>query len=465
MIVSGPEAWTGVKGMAKERILIVDDEAPARHGLQELVTGWGYRAEVAKDATEALEKAATFRPTAALVDLVMPGMDGLALLRALSQESPAPALIVLTGHASIETAVRAMKDGAYDYLTKPVDLERLQLLLAKAVEQYEAACEVRALRRQLEHGGRFGTLVGHTKTIREVYRLIEQVAPTTVPVLILGESGSGKELVARTIHDRSPRKRKPFVAVNCSAIPETLIESEIFGHEKGAFTGAVDRRLGCFELADAGTLFLDEVAEMAPAMQAKFLRVLEAGRFRRLGGRTEIQVDVRVLAATNADPKRAIREGRLREDLYYRLNVVTLELPPLRERRDDIPVLAQTFLDEVRSREGRPVRGMTDGVLERLMGYGWPGNVRELRNVVERAVVLCDGELVMPAHLPTHLRGGEAGVVGDVRITVGTTVDQAERALILRTLEFTNENKTRAAEILGISLKTLHNKLNRYRAE
>jgi len=360
-----------------------------------------------------------------------------------------------------------MKDGAYDYLTKPVDPARLQVLLEKAVERTETVREVHLLRRQLRQRGAFGRLVAGAPAMREVTRQLELAAPTDATVLIVGETGTGKELVARTIHDLSPRQRGPFVALNCAAIPETLLESEIFGHEKGAFTGAVERRQGCFEMADGGTLFLDEVAEMQPATQVKFLRVLQEGRFRRLGGKAELQVDVRILAATNKDPLKAVQDGAIREDLYYRLNVFTIALPPLRERLEDLPELVQVFIEVFAERHGRAVKGVDETALAVLRQHHWPGNVRELENVIERAVILCPGDLIGAQHLPVPLAPPSpalAAVGAGVALPVGTTVEEAERQLILRTLEHTQNNKARAAEILGISLKTLHNKLHRYRA-
>ena len=328
------------------KILIVDDEEPARQGLTQLLARWGYEVDEAADGQEALAKAASGLPAVVLSDLVMPRMDGLELLRALKTDVPFASVILLTGQGSIDTAVTAMKEGAYDYLTKPVDVARLRVLIPKAAERGEALREVALLRRKLSQVWGMGRLVGTSHGMQEVYRLIEVAAPTPAAVLISGESGTGKELVARTLHDLSPRSKGPFVAVNCAAIPETLLESEIFGHEKGAFTGALERRPGCFELAHEGTIFLDEIAEMNPGTQAKFLRILQDNTVRRLGGKTEIKVDVRVLAATNKDPVKAIQEGTFREDLYYRLNVVSLNLPPLRERRDDIPALVQAFIEE-----------------------------------------------------------------------------------------------------------------------
>jgi DNA-binding NtrC family response regulator len=455
----------------RHRVLIVEDDPASRKGLAELLSTWGYEVTSAGDGVEALDRA-TAEPLEVVVsDLVLPRMDGLTLLAALQKDHPDTAVIVLTGQGSIETAVQAMKAGAYDYLTKPVDPARLQLLLEKAVERAEAAREVHRLRRELRQRGAFGRLVAAAPAMRVVTRQIEQVAPTDVTVLVVGESGTGKELVARTIHEHSPRRRAPFVAVNCAAIPESLLESEIFGHEKGAFTGATGRRPGCFELADGGTLFLDEVAEMSPATQVKFLRVLQDGRFRRVGGQAEITVDVRVIAATNKNPTRAMQDGALREDLYYRLAVFLITLPPLRERPEDLDELVRVVLEELGERYGRALRGVDDAALAALRRYTWPGNVRELRNVLERAVIVAPGELVTLADLPAPPAAAApapaeaaGGPEGDdaVRLPVGTTVDEAERRIILRTLAHTGNNKTRAAEILGISLKTLHNKLNRY---
>jgi len=453
----------------RQRVLIVEDDALARKGMADLLSLWGYEVATAGDGAEALERVSEESPAVVVSDLVMPGMDGLGLLSALRVDHPDVAVIMLTGQGSIESAVQAMKEGAYDYLTKPLDPARLQVLLERALDRAESAREVHRLRRELRHRGAFGRLVGGAPAMQEVTRQIEQVAPTDATVLVLGESGTGKELVARTIHDHSRRRRGPFVAVNCAAIPETLLESEIFGHEKGSFTGATGRRPGCFELADGGTLFLDEIAEMSPATQVKFLRVLQDGRFRRVGGQAEITVDVRVIAATNKSPVKALQDGALREDLYYRIAVFTLTLPPLRDRPEDLGELVRVLLEELDERHGRAVRGVDEAALAVLRRYAWPGNVRELRNVLERALIVCPGDLIGLAHLPSPPSAATSPVepaadqaASDVRLSVGTTVDEAERRLILRTLAYTGNNKTRAAEILGISLKTLHNKLNRY---
>jgi DNA-binding NtrC family response regulator len=445
------------------RILVADDEEASRKGLRALLANWGYEVEEAADGQDALDKAATFLPQLVVADVLMPRLDGLGLLAALRTDFPLVTVILLTGHATVETAVAAMKQGAYDYLTKPVDLPRLRILIEKALEKGEALREVRLLRRQLQAVWGSGKLVGTSRTMQEVYRLVDLAAPTSAPVLITGESGTGKELVARSLHELSPRARGPFVAVNCSAIPDTLLESEIFGHEKGAFTGALERRLGCFELAHGGTLFLDEIAEMSPSTQAKFLRILQDGTVRRLGGKTELSVDTRVLAATNRDPLRSIKEGSLREDLYYRLNVFSFALPPLRERREDVPLLIEAFIEEFNGKYGKQIRSVDDVTRRTLLAHPWPGNVRELRNTLERAVIVCDADLVALHHLPPGLTHAAPGGEDDgIALQVGVTVEEAERLLILKTLATVGNNKARAAGILGISVKTLHNKLNRY---
>ena len=447
-----------------ERVLIVEDDAAARTGLEQLVRSWGFIAESAVDGKDALEKVTSFRPAIVVTDLVMPRMDGLALLRALQQQGADVTTLLLTAQGTVESAVEAMKEGAYDYLTKPVDLKRLRILLDKIVERLETLREVKSLRRQLREQGAFGSLIGHSPEMRKIYQMVEQAAPTSASVLITGESGTGKELVAQTIHHLSPRASSPFVAINCAAIPEALLESEIFGHEKGAFTGAADRRQGCFELADRGTLFLDEIGEMTPSTQVKLLRVLQERTFRRLGGRHEQTVDLRVIAATNVEPLEAVRNGKLREDLYYRLNVFCLRLPTLRERKEDLPLLVQAFIAEFNTRNRKAIVGVDQQAMKMIEAHHWPGNVRELRNVVERATILAPGPFIEPRHLPPALSADRAPEQKpQVALGPGTTVEEAERRLIVMTLEHTRDNKTRAAEILGISLKTLHNKLNRLR--
>jgi DNA-binding NtrC family response regulator len=454
-----------VQPMVGERVLIVEDDPATRSGLAELVQNWGFLTDEAADGEEAMRKVTTFRPAIIVSDLVMPRMGGADLLHALKEQLSDITFILLTAQGTVDSAVEAIKEGAYDYLSKPVDPQRLQILLQKAVERQDTLREVRALRRQLREQGSFGRIIGNSPGIRTVYRVIEQSAPTNASVLISGDSGTGKELIAQTIHELSPRASFPFVAINCAAIPETLLESEIFGHEKGAFTGATDRRTGVFELAHRGTLFLDEIAEMMPATQVKLLRVLQERVFRRLGGRQEISVDVRVIAATNVKPQEAVNSGKLREDLFYRLNVLAIDLPPLRERREDIPLLVQMFLTEFNRSNAKGIRGVDQEAMFILERYPWPGNIRELRNVIERATILAESEFIEPRHLPPTLvsRGEES--LPTLTIAPGTTVDEAERRLILLTLDHTRNNKTRAAEILGISLKTLHNKLNRMKED
>jgi len=449
---------------AAERVLIVEDDQAARVGLEQLITAWGFVADSAVDGVDALAKVTSFRPAIVISDLVMPRLDGIGLLRALRDQGADVTTLLLTAQGTVETAVEAMKEGAYDYVTKPVDIQRLKILLDKIVERQETLREVKTLRRQLRDKGAFGSMIGNSPEMRKIYQVIEQAAPTNASVLITGESGTGKELVAQTIHQLSPRAGFPFVALNCAAIPETLLESEIFGHEKGAFTGAADRRQGCFELADRGTLFLDEVGEMTPATQVKLLRVLQERRFRRLGGRVEQAVDVRVIAATNVDPVEAVANGKLREDLYYRLNVFALRLPPLRERKDDLSLLVQAFVTEFNQRNQKSVVGVDQEAMRLIEQYDWPGNVRELRNAMERATILAPGAFIEPRYLPPALFA-EASPPKQVQVALapGTTVEEAERQLIVMTLEHTRDNKTRAAEILGISLKTLHNKLNKLR--
>ena len=445
-----------------ERVLIVEDDAATRAGLAELVRTWGFVTEAAANGEEALKLITSFRPAIVVTDMVMPRMDGMQLLKALVDDADQVKVIMLTAQGSVETAVEAVKVGAEDYLTKPVDPQKLRLLLQRIAEMNAQKRENEVLRRQLREKGSFGRIVGHSPKMRKIYQVIEQAAPTTASVLIIGESGTGKELVAQTIHQLSARSEAPFVGINCAAIPETLLESEIFGHERGAFTGAIDRRAGCFELADRGTLFLDEIAEMVPVTQVKLLRVLQERRFRRLGGRIEQEVDVRVLAATNMNPTEAIRDGKLRDDLYYRLNVFTIELPPLRDRKEDLALLIQALVDEFNSRDRRNVRDIKPDAMRMLETYDWPGNVRELRNVIERATILARGEYIEVQHLPRF--GPSTRPIeptSGVTIAPGMTVDEAERKLILATLEAAGNNKTRAADMLGISLKTLHNKLNR----
>jgi DNA-binding NtrC family response regulator len=448
----------------RERILVVEDDAAARVGLEQLIRGWGFDVEAAADGEQALERIAAFHPGIVLTDLVVPKIGGLDLLHKVAELGEHVTTVILTAQGTIETAVEAIKQGAYDYLTKPVDLSRLQILLGKIIERHATLREVRVLRRQLSEYGMFGALVGNSAEMRKIYHVIEQAAPTNASVLISGESGTGKELVAQTIHQLSARASATYVPINCVAIPDMLLESELFGHEKGAFTGAVERRAGCFEIADHGTLFLDEIAEMTPPTQVKLLRVLQERTFRRLGGRNEQAVDIRIIAATNVDPQTAAREGKLREDLYYRLNVFEIKLPPLRDRKSDLPLLIEHFVNEYNARHDRSIAALEPRAMELLCAYSWPGNVRELRNVIERATIVAGGHFITTDDLPqlvdiTRAREADSGSVRG--LAPGLTVAEAEQQLIEVTLQHTRGNKTRAAELLGISLKTLHNKLNR----
>jgi DNA-binding NtrC family response regulator len=476
-------------------VLIVDDESSQRTGLAGMVKAWGMHAETASDGSEALEKLADFPADVIVTDMNMPGMDGFGLLRALRDIGDAPPVIVVTAFGNVETAVRTVHEmGAFWYVEKPIQPNVLQVLLRRAGAQSGLRNEKRALERTLQCKGEVGELVGGSRRMQEIFSLLQQAAPSKACVLISGESGTGKELVARTIHMLSPRRSGPFVAINCAALPETLIESELFGHEKGSFTGASERRAGCFELAQHGTLLLDEIGEMPLGTQAKLLRILEDSKVRRLGGKTEFEVDVRVVVATNKVPDEAVRGGHLREDLFYRLNVFHVHLPPLRERREDIPSLVETLIADLNQKHDRKVTDISQEVFDALLRHDWPGNVRELRNVLERAVIVAGEGTIQLQHLPVNLQpqaqaqpemrmaaaagGPDSGpdiappitterTNGDtevVRVPIGTTVEEAEKSLILRTLEHMKNNKTRAAEILGISLKTLHNKLKEYGA-
>ncbi|MBE3602572.1 sigma-54-dependent Fis family transcriptional regulator [bacterium] len=451
---------------SQKRILVAEDDIATGQAWSELIASWGFAVEIAPDGARALELIDSFDPHILLLDLRLPKKNGLEVLSEMRERGLTISTVMISGEGEIADAVQAIKLGAYDYLRKPVDPPHLRVLLGNLSAHLTATEENQRLRRRLARAGELGGLVGQSAAMRRVMTLIEQVAPSSASVVVTGESGTGKELVARTIHELSPRRAGPYVAINCAALPETLMESELFGHERGAFTGADRRREGCFESADGGTLLLDEIGEMRPELQAKLLRVLEDGRIRRLGGSAEIAVDVRVLAATNRDLEAAIREGRFREDLYYRLNVFTIELPPLAERPDDVATLAEHFLKTIPPPEGKTVTGIENEALELMKAYRWPGNVRQLRNVIERALIVTRGPLIGVADLPADLRrgGGSGGSGGVFEVRLGTSLDDVERELIKRTIEFAGGNKSRAAELLGVSLKTLYNRLDRYGA-
>ncbi len=442
------------------RILVVDDEANARTALAELLREEGYTVETAADGFKALPKLEEFAPELLLTDLRMPGMDGLELLKKAREVDSEMVVVVMTAHGAIETAVRAMREGAADYLSKPINVEELSLVLARELERKRLRAEAGQLRRRLSERDRVSNLVGTSAAMKSVYDAILQVAPSRASVLITGESGTGKELVAAAIHEHSPRSAKPFVKLHCAALAETLLESELFGHERGSFTGAVARRDGRFQQADGGTLFLDEIGEISPSIQIKLLRFLQEHEFERVGGNQTIKVDVRVVTATNRDLLQRVKEGKFREDLYYRLNVISIEVPPLRARPSDIPLLASHFLARYAKENGKPVHGFTDAALERLVHYGWPGNVRELENAVERAVVVCRGEQVRPEDLSAAIvpSAQDSGVP----VVPGASLEELERHAILKTLEHTGGSTSRAAEILGISTRKIQYRLQEY---
>jgi DNA-binding NtrC family response regulator len=452
----------------KDRVLIVEDEENARKGYEQLLQRWGYEVLSVGNAEDALAKFGNYQPDTLIADVELPGMNGLDLLAQLGPELADVPAIIITGKGSEERAVAAIESGAFWYIEKPLKGPVLRALLDRALGKARDARQLVVLQRQLRESGRLGDLVGASKPMQDVMRIVEMAAPSSASVLITGETGSGKEIVARTVHKLSPRAGGPFVAINCSAIPESLMESEIFGHERGAFTGAAERRIGCFELADGGTLLLDEIGEMPAPTQAKLLRVLEDRKVRRLGSKVETPVDVRVVAATNKDPEQAVSNASLRQDLYFRLNVFHIHLPPLREHKDDIPLLTDYILRELNVKHGKNVRGVGAEVMDIFMSHTWPGNIRELRNVLERSSIMCEKDLITRSCLPDEFGKTAAkgpSDLGALKFPIGTTVDAMEQELILQTLAATGNNKTRAAELLGISLKTLHNKLKEYGGE
>jgi DNA-binding NtrC family response regulator len=448
----------------KTRILVVDDEEAMREVLEMRLEGWGFEVRSACDGHQAQELARSYCPDIIISDVIMPELSGLDLLRALKSDGLDCPVVLVTAQGSIDLAVEAMKQGAQDFVTKPLDYAKLRAILQAAENDRELKRRSQRLLAQLDQGG-FGDFVGTSKVMREMYTLIQSLSSTDAPVIITGESGTGKELAARTIHRMSKRSSGPFIAVNAAAIPENLIESEILGHEKGSFTGAIGTRAGCFELANRGTLFMDEIAEMPMGLQPKLLRVIEDRRVRRVGGAHEFSVDVRVIAATNKDPRNAVDDGRLREDLYYRLNVFTIVLPTLRERKGDIPLLAQHFIREFNQKHGTHVEGLREEALELLKAYSWPGNVRELRNVMERAVILARGDWIESNHLPVYVLTPNTGAGARIVLPANVTAAEAEKELILRTLERAGNNKAEAARQLGLDVKTIRNKLKFYGVE
>lgn len=450
--------------MNTEKILVVDDEINIARGICEALGKEGYRTSSASNGLKALEEMRKGFFNLIIADVRMPGMNGLELLRQVKRKSPETVVVMLTAYGTIETAVEAMREGAYDYLSKPIDIKRLRVLAEKALEKQRLILENQILRQKLEGRTRFDKIVGKSEKIREIYRLVERVADTKSTVLIQGKSGTGKELIARAIHEYSSRCRKPFITLNCAALPENLLESELFGHEKGAFTGALARKTGRFEEAEGGTLFLDEVGGMSPKMQLDLLRVVEERKLRRVGGSEMIEIDVRLIAATNTDLKKAVEDGSFRKDLYYRLNVIPIFFPALRERKEDIPVLANAFLVEFNEENNKSIRSISPQTMEAMMNYHWPGNVRELKNVIERAVILATGDSILPEYLPSEIQE-QIGHPGKISLALGTTLKEAEKELIERTLKEVTSHREEAARILGISVRTLHYKMKEYGIE
>jgi DNA-binding NtrC family response regulator len=445
---------------SRGRILIVDDEANARAALAEILREDGYTTETAADGFKALGKLEEFGPDVVLTDLKMPGLDGIGLMEKAQASHTTATFVVMTAFGTISSAVEAVKKGAYNYLTKPLDFQVLSVVVERAVERARLLQENSRLRQKLRERNAFGHVIAAHPSMVELLRMVEQVAPSRASVLIVGETGTGKELIAEMIHGASPRAKAPLVRLNCAALSESLLESELFGHEKGAFTGAVGRREGRFEQANGGTLFLDEVSEIPLSTQVKLLRFLQERSFERVGGNESLKVDVRVIAATNRDLRQRIAEGLFREDLYYRLNVVTLEIPPLRQRASDIAELATFFLKRYAEENGKRVEGFTDEALASLAAHGWPGNVRELENAIERAVVLCDTARIERRHLPASLTAG--GAEGTTPPIPGSTIYDLEKYAILRTLEACKGSTSKAATILGISPRKIQYKLHEY---
>jgi DNA-binding NtrC family response regulator len=448
--------------MSQPKLLIADDERHVAEGLKLILADDGYNAEMATDGEEAWQKVQSGEFGLVLADLMMPGIDGLELFARMREHGIDSEVIIITGAGTVASAVEAMRFGAYDYLTKPLDLARIKALIPKALDKYQVKTANRQLQERIERLTRFGEMLGESEEMRNIYRIIEAVAPSNASVLITGESGTGKELVARAIHQKSGRRKGPFIAVNCGAFPREILENELFGHEKGAFTGAINEKAGCFELADGGTLFLDEVAEMESDIQVKFLRALEQRSFRRLGGKKEIEVDIRVVAATNQDVKEALEKGKLREDVYHRLAVIPIPLPPLRERGGDLRLLAQEFLHRSAADYGKTISDFGAAALEFISTYRWPGNVRELKNAIERAVILATGETISPADLqPRQFALDER----EVHIPVGSSLREAERLVTLRTFAFTGGDHAKTATILGVHEKELRERLRSFMDE
>jgi DNA-binding NtrC family response regulator len=442
-------------------ILIVDDEVNIRNALVTLLEKKGYQAQSVGTAEEALEQLEATSIDLVITDLRMPGISGMEFLRRLKTKWPGTEVVVMTAYGSIETAVDAMRCGAYDYLTKPIDRERFRIVVEKALERHILAVENQQLRDRLETKTRFERMVGESEPMQRVYHLVEMVAGSDVTVLLTGESGTGKELVARAIHHKSSRSGGPFVTLNCGALPENLFESELFGYEKGAFTGALATKAGRFELAHGGTLLLDEIGELSLKSQVDFLRVLETKEFRRLGGTKVVKVDTRIIAATNRNLAEAVKQGDFREDLFYRLNVVPIKLPPLRERGDDIPLLVETFLPEFCAQHQRGPKEVSREAMRLLRLYAWPGNIRQLRNLLERLVVTVREDMIQPQHLPEEIQLSNEDI-RTMAVTLGSSLEEIEKEVIRRTLAEVTNHREKAAKLLGISLRSLQYKIKAY---
>jgi two-component system response regulator HydG len=444
----------------KARILIVDDEVGTRTALVQLLREAGYDVDSAADGFKALGKIADFAPDLVLTDLKMPGMDGVELLAKVLEQAPGVPVVFMTAFGAVDSAVGAMRAGARDYLIKPVNLDELEVVVAREIEQRRLRIEAGQLRERLAEKYRFENIVGSSAPMQEVFKTVSQVAGSRATVLVTGESGTGKQLIAAAIHAHSPRAKGPFVKLHCAALAESILESELFGHERGAFTGAVGRREGRFSQANGGTLFLDEIGEISPPVQIKLLRFMQEHQFERVGGNETLTVDVRLVAATNRKLPDMVKEGRFREDLYYRLNVINVEMPPLRARPSDVPLLAAHFLRKYAGENGKEIAGFSGEALERMAAYAWPGNVRELENVVERAVVLARSGEISVAELPLHLASSKGRGVGPE--IPGATLEEIERYAITKTLEATGGATSRAAEILGVSVRKIQYKLHEY---
>jgi len=447
----------------KAKILVADDETSHRQMIEAVLAAEGYEVTQAEDGQAAISAVEDRFYDLVIMDVRMPNVDGIQALQKIKQISPDIPVIIMTAYASVGSAVDALKSSAYDYLIKPLDIDELKILVDKALRHHQLEQENVYLKERLGDRFDFSNIIGRSPSMTRLFETVALVAPSEATALIVGESGTGKELIANAIHQNSPRKDRPFIIVNCAALPETLLESELFGHEKGAFTGAITRKQGRFQLAHNSSIFLDEIAEMTPATQAKILRVLQEREFEPVGSTQTIKVATRVIAATNKNLEEEIQAGRFREDLYYRLNVVTVDVPPLRQRREDIPLLADFFLKQYAEKNRRLIKGFTPRATDLLMRYEWPGNVRELENIIERAVIMSRGEMVTPLEFPTDLQNlDEELKEARIDLTPGRSLKEVEKVLVLRTLEETGGNRTHAARILGISRRTLQLKLKEY---